>query len=79
MLKERLEELKESFRRSGCPEGMVQGIMGDVLKRPRNLEYKIKDGKPPYPVMWVQTYSSGTENIRKIVKRANTSSLSAIR
>jgi hypothetical protein len=50
---------------------LVQGIIDDVLRRQRVLEYKAKPDKPPFPVVWVQTYGPATEQLTEIVKEAN--------
>ena len=50
---------------------MVDGIIEDVMARPRNLDYKKKETKPPAPVLWVQTFGSDTDAIQKVIKDAN--------
>ena len=67
----RLEELKTCFMNSGYPKKMVSNIMDDVSKKPRCLEYSKKPTEPPFPVLWVQTYGSGTEALSQIAKKAN--------
>ena len=71
VLKTRLDELNDCFIRSGYPRKMVQSITGDVLTRPRVLEYNRKPDKPPAPVLWVQTFSSVTEQIQEQTRNAN--------
>ena len=71
LLKTRLDELSECFLRSGYPRKMVFGILSDVLKRPRVLEYKEKSTDPPFPVVWVQTFGPASETISKVIKVAN--------
>jgi hypothetical protein len=68
----RFGDLKEYFINSGYPKKMVQGIIDDVLKRTRTLEYKDKSDDPPFPVVWVQTFGPATPQIKKIVADANT-------
>ena len=60
-LKVRLMDLKLCFLQSGYPNKMVQGVIDVVLQRPRSLEYKPKLDTPPFPVVWVQTFSPATE------------------
>ena len=50
---------------------MVRGILDDVLKRPRTLDYKSKSKDPPFPVLWVQTFGPATEQIQKTIVNAN--------
>ena len=71
LLQKRLDELSGCFLRSGYPKGMVAGIMKDVSKRPRKLEYKTKDSGAPFPVVWVQTFSPATPVITELVREAN--------
>ena len=70
-LSTRLDELQECFLRSGYPYKMVKGIMEDVLKRPRKLEYKEKSNETPFPVAWVQTYGPASNEIQHFVKDVN--------
>ena len=70
-LKLRLNELTGCFLNSGYPLKMVKGIMDDVIKRNRNLDYKVKRKEAPFPVAWVQTYSPATSEIQTLVKEAN--------
>ena len=42
------------------------------MSRPRNLDYnKKKSDLPPYPVMWVQTFSSGSDTIKQLIDKTN--------
>ena len=50
---------------------MVRGILDDVLKRPRTLDYKSKSKDPPFPVLWVQTFGTATDQIQKTIANAN--------
>jgi hypothetical protein len=70
-LKLRLNELTGCFLNSGYPLKMVKGIMDDVIKRTRNLDYKVKPKEAPFPVAWVQTYSPATSEIQTLVKETN--------
>ena len=70
-LKLRLDELRDCFLNSGYPLRMVKGIMDDVIKRARSLEYKDKPKEAPFPVAWVQTYGPASCEIQTLVKEAN--------
>lgn len=50
---------------------MVDGIINDVLRRPRNLYYTKRDTRPPAPILWVQTFSPETSKIKKLVRDTN--------
>jgi hypothetical protein len=67
----RLDELKQCFIKSGYPPKMMDGIINDVLKRPRNLYYSKKDSKPPAPILWVQTFSPETSKVKQLVRDTN--------
>ena len=67
----RLLELKDCFLRSGYPKKMIDTIIADVLKRPRNLEPVIRPDKPPAPVMWVHTYGAQSDVIKQLVAESN--------
>ena len=70
-LKVRLEDLQKCFLSSGYPKNMVKGIMDDVVKRKRTLDYRKKDGNSPFPVVWVQTFGPATSKINALVSKAN--------
>ena len=67
----RLDELKTCFLNSGYPKKMIDNILDDAVKRPRNLNYKAMDKNPPYQVIWIQTFRPSTKEIRTAVKEAN--------
>ena len=49
----------------------LKGILDDVLKRPRILDYKPKSNEPPFPVLWVQTFGPSTDQIMKTIENVN--------
>ena len=67
----RLDDLKCCFLNSGYPKKLVENILEDVIKRPRNLDYKNQVKKPPNKVMWIQTFGPATDKIKQLVKEAN--------
>ena len=68
----RLSELKICFLNSGYPKKLVDTVLDDVVKRPRNLFYKSNpEKKPPNKVLWVQTFCPATPLIKKLVKETN--------
>jgi len=71
LLVRRLSELKMCFLKSGYPKKMVEDIIADVLPRRRNLDYNKKSDMPPYPVMWIQTFSSESDTIKQLINKAN--------
>ena len=71
LLTRRLTELKDCFLRSGYPKNMIDKIIMDVLKRPRNLEPVNRQPKPPAPVMWVHTYGAQSDVIKQLVSESN--------
>ena len=76
----RLNDLKGYFLNSGYPSEMVEAVIDDVLKRKRNIENRDRTSdKPPFPVVWVQTYGPASDAIKSIVSDANrTAKLSAV-
>ena len=66
-----MEELKLCFLKSGYPDRMVTGIIQDVLRRERRLDYQNKSKTAPFPVAWIQTYGPATEQLRDVIKEAN--------
>ena len=71
-LHRRLQDLKDCFIKSGYPHKLVDGVIRDVVGRPRNLHYKPKDKSPPNKILWVQTFGPATPVISDAVKEANT-------
>ena len=51
---------------------MIDSIIEDVLKRKRSIVNRDRTvDKPPFPVVWVQTYGPATKDIKNIVADAN--------
>ena len=70
-LKLRFAELKEAFKKSGYPEGLLKGIFDDVSQRQRSLERRSKTLSCPFDVPWVATFGAGTPEISKIISETN--------
>ena len=66
-----LAELKDCFVRSGYPKKMIDGIIEDVLKRPRNLEPVKRQNTPPAKVLWVHTFGAQSDTIKQLVTESN--------
>ena len=72
ILKNRLDELKVFFIKSGYPDSLVSSILDDVLCKPRSLEYSSDlEEKKKIVTPWVVTYGPGFNESKKVAKEVN--------
>ena len=71
ILKDRLDEQKTFFVKSGYPERMVSPILDAILYKPCSLEYNHARDEKDFITPWVVTYGPGFEETRKVAKEVN--------
>ena len=69
LLRQRLDELKGFFVQSSYPLPMLNEVIEEVKRKPRELGYRQTDGNPKASVPWIITYGAGhTETKTKVAE-----------